>query len=112
ALWPCIEDNLYKQPTPEVYTDALNYRVASFSSVDVNPASIMEALQEGHPVIIGISVFKSFESDEVAETGMVPMPGANDSVLGGHAVLLFGADNVKRLFHIRNSWGVEWGQQG
>lgn len=112
ALWPCTDDDLYKQPSVNVYVDAQNYKISKFASVDVNPASIMEALNAGHPVMIGISVFDSLESKEVAESGVVPMPGENDKVLGGHAVLLFSSDRNKRMFKIRNSWGENWGDHG
>ena len=112
TLWPYNDNDLFTKPTANVYEDAENYKISKFASVDVNPASIMEALNDGHPVMIGISVFNSFESDEVAETGLVPMPGANDTVLGGHAVLVWGAKKNEKLFGVRNSWGENWGDHG
>lgn len=112
TLWPYVETDMYNQPTANVYEDAANYKINKFSAVEVNPASIMEALNEGHPVIAGISVFQSFESDEVAKTGIVPMPGANDKVIGGHAILIFSSKKNERLFGVRNSWGEDWGDKG
>ena len=40
------------------------------------------------------------------------MPGRDESVLGGHAVLLVGYDDSTRRFRLRNSWSEDWGQQG
>ena len=60
----------------------------------------------------GISVYTSFMSDEVARTGIVPMPGPDESMEGGHAILGVGYDDSKKALIVRNSWGTEWGLQG
>jgi len=55
----------------------------------------------------------SFESDEVAKTGVAPMPDlATEQLLGGHAVLAVGYDDADRHFLVRNSWGDGWGMGG
>ena len=51
-------------------------------------------------------------SDEVAKTGIVPMPGPDDAPEGGHAILGVGYDDSKEALIIRNSWGTEWGLKG
>ena len=48
----------------------------------------------------------------VAKTGKVPMPGKNERVLGGHAVLDVGYNDADKRFLVRNSWGIGWGKQG
>ena len=53
-----------------------------------------------------------FESQQVAQTGVVPMPAASEQVLGGHAVVAVGYDDSQQRFIVRNSWGTTWGQQG
>ena len=49
------------------------------------------ALAAGYPVIIGISVYASFEGPDVTRTGVVPMPvtsgAAAEDMLGGHCML-------------------------
>ena len=57
-------------------------------------------------------MFDAFESPDVAASGIVPMPSANDAPLGGHAVLCVGYDDAKQSFLVRNSWGADWGQAG
>lgn len=39
---------------------------------------------------MGIAVYESFESQEVARTGEVPMPKPDEKMLGGHAILCCG----------------------
>jgi C1A family cysteine protease len=57
-------------------------------------------------------VYDSFESPEVASTGEVPMPGADEQLRGGHAVLAVGYDDSTQRFLVRNSWGDQWGDGG
>jgi C1A family cysteine protease len=64
------------------------------------------------PFAFGFTVYESFESDAVAQTGIVPMPSSNEEVLGGHAVLAVGYDDASTSFIVRNSWGPNWGQKG
>jgi C1A family cysteine protease len=64
------------------------------------------------PVLMGMTVYNSFESDSVAKTGVMPMPFKGDKVLGGHAVLAVGYDDSKSVLIVRNSWGASWGDKG
>ena len=64
------------------------------------------------PVVLGITVYESFESDQVANTGIVPMPGPNEQIVGGHCVLARDYDDATQFVRCRNSWGEAWGQQG
>ena len=69
-------------------------------------------LAAGFPFVFGFSVYESFESPEVAKTGVVPMPSGNEQLLGGHAVLCVGYDDASARFLVRNSWGTGWGMAG
>ena len=69
-------------------------------------------IASGFPFVFGFTVYESFESQEVAQTGIVPMPSPGESVLGGHCVVAVGYDDTQRTFIIRNSWGTGWGEQG
>ncbi|MES2253383.1 MAG: C1 family peptidase [Pseudomonadota bacterium] len=64
------------------------------------------------PFALGIQIYESFESAAVASTGIVPMPSATESCLGGHAVLAVGYDDEKGRLTVRNSWGPDWGDNG
>ena len=60
----------------------------------------------------GFDVYSSFESEEVAATGIVPMPTDSDTCVGGHAVCAVGYDDSKGVMIVRNSWGLSWGMKG
>ncbi len=73
------------------------------------------------PVQMGFTVYASFESAEVAKSGIYN-PVANEQVLGGHEVKLSGYDigttptlrpaNCPPAVLVQNSWGVDWGIKG
>ena len=48
----------------------------------------------------------------MAKTGVLSMPGPDEDVVGGHAVLAVGYDDATQTFLVRNSWGADWGQAG
>lgn len=77
-----------------------------------NVNQIKGCLANGYPFVFGFTVYSSFESEAIAQTGQVPMPGPNESVLGGHAVLAVGYDDSHQVFIVRNSWGGTWGLKG
>jgi C1A family cysteine protease len=100
------------KPPETCYTEGLQHQAVEYSRVDQSEQGMLSALAQGNPIVLGFTVYESFESDAVAKTGMVPMPNASEKVLGGHAVLAVGYDRPKRLFTIRNSWGRGWGDHG
>ena len=58
-------------------------------------------------------MYSSFESQAVANTGIMPYPNVRtEQLLGGHCVLLVGYDKTKNIFIARNSWGTNWGDHG
>ena len=74
------------------------------------------------PAMFGFTVY-SFD-DQAAATGKIPLPGAGEKVVGGHAVVAIGYDDAMTVtnaasgttatgaFKIRNSWGTHWGDAG
>ena len=99
-------------PPSLAYAEAKLDRVSSYARVSQHLMQRQGCLAEGSPVVFGFTVYESFESETVAETGRVPMPAPGEAVAGGHCVVAVGYDNAKRLFMIRNSWGADWGMQG
>ena len=69
-------------------------------------------LMEGLPIVCGIAVYDSFESDNAIALGQVTIPTDTESLLGGHAIMLAGYDNVHSHFIFRNSWGKDYGAYG
>ena len=109
--WPYDVNKFTQKPLAKEYTDALKYQITAYYRLAVLD-QMKHTLAEGYPFVFGFSVYESFESPEVAKTGIVPMPGADERLLGGHAVMAAGYDDAKQRFIVRNSWGTAWGQQG
>ena len=101
-----------QKPTDQCYTDALANAAVSYQRVVRSLSQFKGCLAEGYPFVFGFTVYKSFESDEVAHTGVVPLPSPDEQVLGGHAVLAVGYDDANGRFLVRNSWGPDWGMAG
>jgi C1A family cysteine protease len=112
-LWPYVISKFKKKPTCKCYSDAKNHQILEYQRINnKNLNEIKSALALGFPVIFGFAVFDSFETEEVSRTGDAPMPSANDTMLGGHAVLAVGFDDKTQRFLIKNSWGTGWGNKG
>lgn len=113
TVWKYNIDKFCKKPTKTAYKSALKYRAISYERLDnTNKVVLVNCLLEGFPFVFGFSVYNSFESPEVSNTGVVNMPTNDDSLLGGHAVTCVGYDMDSDRFIIANSWGTDWGQKG
>lgn len=99
-------------PSPQCFADAVIHKALSYQSVDQNLADMKGCLSSGYPFVFGFTVYPSFESEDVARSGVVPMPGADESPIGGHAVMAVGYDDSRNMFIVRNSWGPGWGMTG
>ena len=111
-LWPYDLTKWDQQPPAAVYDDAVHHEAIEYHGVGISALEIKTALYIGKPVIIGLTLYESFESDPVAATGMVPMPGGTESVVGGHCMLVYGYGQKQGYFSVRNSWGAAWGDGG
>lgn len=110
--WPYDPTTFAQTPPQKDYTDALADRALTYATVPQDLWSIKSVLANGRPVVFGFTVYNAFESQQVADTGIVSMPSPADQVVGGHAVVLVGYNDAVDRFRVRNSWGTGWGQQG
>lgn len=110
--WPYDISQFMVRPPQQCYTDALKDRALRYQRVQQSPSQVKACLASGYPIVCGISVYQSFESDEVAQTGMVPIPQPAEQLLGGHAICVVGFDDATQKFTCRNSWSAQWGDQG
>jgi len=112
-LWPYDVKTFTAQPTPTVYLDAHRFEALTYERVRIASADLKNCLARGFPVIIGISLFESFESDGTAQSGMISMPDIkNEEIVGGHCMYCVGYGQKPNTFTVRNSWGVDWGDKG
>ena len=109
--WPYTISKFTNKPTAACYKEGLTHIIESYQRI-VTLNDMKTCLANLYPFVFGFTVYESFESQEVATTGIVPMPSHDESVLGGHAVLAVGYDDSKKMVLVRNSWGTSWGIQG
>lgn len=109
--WPYYITQFAVKPPDSCYADGAKFEALKYASVPQDERAIKTVLQQ-RPIVFGISAFDSFESDAAIRTGQVPMPGPNDSPIGGHAICLWGYDDSTKTFIFRNSWGASYGQSG
>lgn len=100
-----------EKPTDVAYNEALKHKIVSYYRLD-SLDDMKHCIADGYPFVFGFSVYDSFISNDVAKTGIVPMPSTTENLVGGHAVLAVGYDDTVKRFNIRNSWGASWGQEG
>jgi C1A family cysteine protease len=110
--WPYVITQFAVKPAPPCFTDALANTAITYARVPRMLPQMKSCLASGYPFVFGFTVYQSFESQQVAKTGIVPMPAANEQTVGGHAVMTVGYDDSKQMFIVRNSWGPTWGLAG
>ena len=110
-LWPYNASKFSIQPPISVVRAENRHRI--FEAFPVK--HIKTCLAAGRPVLFGLLVYDSFESQAVAETGIVPLPKSSENCLGGHALGCYGADDDSQAFLVQNCWGggpEGWGMRG
>jgi C1A family cysteine protease len=114
SLWPYLITRFASRPTTAAYNDALKRRAGAYQKITTRVAGIKTALSQGYPAVVGFDVYASFETQAVANTGMMPYPRAGEQLLGGHAVAIVGYNDTLNggRFICRNSWGTGWGDRG
>ena len=112
TMWPYVIARFRRKPPPVVYADGRKHKALLYRRVLRSLEQMQGCLASGFPFVFGFSVYESFESPDVAKSGVVPMPSPDEALLGGHAVLAVGYDTEKRRFAVRNSWGPAWGREG
>lgn len=85
-----------------------------FKSVAQDDLSIKQVLSNKQTITFGFVVYESFESAEVARTGIMPVPNpSQEAVVGGHEVICVGyLKSEPGYYLVRNSWNTTWGIGG
>ncbi len=110
--WPYDITRFAHKPPSKCYQDALKTVSLVYKRVPNSLPAIKSVLALGFPVVFGFTVYESFESQQVAQTGIMPLPRPGEQVLGGHAVVWVGYNDATQRFLVRNSWGSGWGEAG
>lgn len=110
-LWPYKTARYRTKPPASVYAKSIKFTF-KYERVQVDAAHLKAAMASGWPVVIGIAVYDSFDSDATTKTGVVPMPGRTEKVAGGHCMYAVGYGQRPGYFTVRNSWAKDWGDKG
>lgn len=112
--WIYDENKLNDEPTPACFEEALLHQTISYYRLNNTRDEMRRCLAEGFPFVVGITLFESFESEQVAKTGIVPLPEPGEAIIGGHAVIVMGYKTTDKglIYSLGNSWGPEWGDNG
>lgn len=110
--WPYDIQKFSQKPPQQCFTDAKKYTALTYQRLIQDQNTMKGCIAEGFPFVFGITVYESMMTDDVAKTGIVPMPTTQEKVVGGHAILAVGFDDKTQRFKFRNSWGTTWGDKG
>jgi C1A family cysteine protease len=90
------------------------YFIDTYSHPSPTPAAFEAVLSSKKMVPFGFPVYESFESAAVAKTGIVPVPGPREQLLGGHEIAAEGYVYIsgKRYWLCPNNWSEDWGDKG
>ena len=112
-LWNHDIKNFDKLAPKPAFSNTYNITNFVYTFVTQDYKSIKEVLVSGSPIICGIAVYESFQSENSNKYGIIPMPNTKtQKLLGGHAILLIGYDDKSKTFKFQNSWGTNWGDKG
>lgn len=113
SIWPFDAGRITVKPDKSAYNAGDDFQLVEYARVPQTLYDIRRTLAHGYPVICGIAIYSSFESERVSKTGVVPMPLLrSEELIGWHAVLVIGYNDDKRMFECRNSWSSAWGDSG
>lgn len=123
-----IED-FDKEPSAFLYSFAKEFQSVRYFRLDPLGTSlenvvkrIKSFLNRKMPAMFGFTVYSSISQS--SGSGEIPFPCSGDKMNGGHAVVATGFDDNKEIvnhdcsqvtrgaFRIRNSWGINWGDNG
>lgn len=114
SAWPYIEARFRDDPRYPLSAEFDKHKlVKPYRAVPRRLSSFKAALSNQQTIAFGFTVYESFESAEVAKTGIMPVPAQGEAQQGGHEVLMVGyLKDMPGHVLCRNSWNTDWGIGG
>lgn len=109
--WPYIISKFAVKPPTQAFANALPNAIHSYYSM-TTLTELKTCLANGQCFVFGFNCYDYFQSQQMADTGVLLMPTTSETVQGGHAVMAIGYDDTQKRFLIKNSWGKKWGLKG
>ena len=115
--WPYDIAKYRERPPQRAFTAASKFEALEYRAPLQVSQQLRAVLAGSLPFTFGVTLYSSFESEEVARTGIVPMPHPQEAPMGGHCMVAVGYDDTgtigpARHFLVRNSWSKKWGVGG
>jgi hypothetical protein len=111
ALWPYAPARdltaTYTPPPAAVATDEL--RRATMTAVGAHAADVADVLRRNQPVIVGLKLWDGFYD---CDSDSLSAPAGDVDPTALHAVCLVAFDGDRDVVLVRNSWGMNWGDDG
>lgn len=110
--WPYDPTLIGVEPSAAAQQAALPRRVTKASQIPVDLVALKTAVANGYACMIAVPVFESFESQQVASTGVVPLPSPGEPLYGYHCMTVAGYTDVAiagvpaGYLIVLNSWGT------
>jgi C1A family cysteine protease len=70
-MWPYDVAKFKNKPVKKVWTDGAKHKISQYMRLDNNLFQMKQCIAMGYPFVFGFAVYSSFESQEVATTGMM-----------------------------------------
>lgn len=109
AVWK-NEEPFYKKPSEEAYKNGLKgHELTKYYQVK-SLTQIKKAISKGYPVAIAVAwAFSNYDENFVMNS---PTDEEIKECESGHAIVVVGYDDEKKLVEIRNSWSEQWANGG
>lgn len=106
--YPYIRNTFTNKPPESLITKAksrtanFTYKVIPQTMYDIKNALV----SSNEPIVFGVAVYESFESDSTLASGNVPLPTSGERLLGYHCLTMISYDDTTSSFGCQNSWGL------
>lgn len=111
-LWPYHVRRFKRRPPASCYAAARRHTAIEYYRIRRALSHLRACLADSFPFVFALAVHRSLFTPAARRTGVIPVPGRRDALVGGHAVLAVGYLHSRRLLIVRNSWGEGWGDRG
>ena len=111
-MWPYLEDQFATRPPARCFKIGRTHPAVEYSRLIQDLDQMKACVAAGYPFVFGFTAYESFESQEVARTGVAGLPDPSETAVGGHAVMAVGYEDLSSRFMVRNSWSADWGLHG
>lgn len=109
TLWPFSASLPIPDRERAIKLNAMQFRIGNYCNLSSNAARRAHLAKAG-PFVVGVPVYSNWPGSGQPGDAIIPDPGG--VARGGHAVLVVGYDDDKKLFRFQNSWGRNWGKRG